>query len=128
MTKYNELQIDSDGTTFLFVTRGKARPFTPEEAEAYLAARTRALLEDSVKEQVLSFPDKPIVPKADAAFDAEPEAEPEFQIPDDKMRRIIFQRDLRQMGVKFCADKYGVSEEAIEKEAQRITSLETKRG
>jgi len=139
MAKYTEVEVESGGKTFVFVTRGRSKPFAEEEVLTYLAARDKALAESSndlVGESTLTFPDRPIAPREDAVFDTivhpvtgdEPRViEGGFRIPDDKMRKHIFRKDLT-MGMKFCSEKYGVSEEAIQKEALRIATRETSRG
>ena len=95
MAKYNILTVESDGKQFVFVTRGKSQPFTLEEARAYLGRV------ETIKDIV------------------EEEAEPAWQIPDDRQRRLMFMKDLG-LGVDFCVKKYGVSKETIIDEARRI--------
>jgi hypothetical protein len=99
----NELVITTEDGTFIFVTREGVEPFTLEEAKQHLGER---------KSPQLSFPDKPLIPNKDAEFDG-------WHIPDDKMRRHMFRKDL-QNGVQFCMDKYGQTQEAIEAEARRL--------
>lgn len=96
MGKFNGLEIESGGTMYVFVTRGRSKPFTLEEAMEYLDDLGR----DSEAEEV----------KQDVS---------EWEIPDDKGRKIMFLRDLN-MGLEFCMNKYGVSKEQIIAEAQRI--------
>jgi len=117
MTKYNEFEIEFSGTQYVFVTRGKSKPFTAMEATDYLTGKVDTLL---------TFPNKPVVPHKDADFSM-PIARTEsdvagrsgWQIPDDKMRRHMFQKDL-QRGMKFCVGKYGQSKEVLEAEAKRL--------
>lgn len=104
--KYNEFEIKWGGRQFIFVTRGRSKPFTAEEAIEYLQSRP------------LEFPDNPIVPVEDAVFE-ETTNEEAWQIPDSKSRRYMFHKDL-QRGLPFCVEKYGQSEEAIRAEAKRL--------
>ena len=120
MAKYSELEISFGGDKFIFVTRGKAKPFTEEEALGYLEARQKLVAEvsnDPIGEPAFTLEESVVE-----------DEEEEFRIPDDRMRRHMFDRDLRQMGVHWCADKYGVSVEAIQKEAQRLATKETRSG
>ena len=102
MTNYNELAFDWDGQKFVFVTRGRSKSFTPEEALSYLSSRSENLTTE----------DEPV--ESDELSD-----KTEWRIPDDKARKHIFHRDL-QSGIKFCVKKYGQDEEAIKAEARRL--------
>lgn len=106
MVSYNELLITWGGQQYIFVTRGRAKPFTPEEAIKYLQDRegTKEELKDliTITEEV-----QVELPTSD------------WRIPDDKMRRHIFRTDL-QSGVDFCVKKYGQPEEVIKAEARRL--------
>lgn len=96
MGKYNELEIEAGGVRYIFVTRGRSKAFTLEEASEYLANR-------------LGRP----------GDTKEVQDEPAWQIPDDKRRKLMFLKDLN-MGMEFCKNKYGVDEKAIIAEARRI--------
>ncbi|TFH25946.1 hypothetical protein E4G67_00065 [Candidatus Bathyarchaeota archaeon] len=102
-----ELTIATKDGTFIFVTKNDEE-FTLEEAQKYLQSRNAEL----------TFPGEPIVPRGDAHFgDCDHEA---WRIPDDKMRRHLFRKDLK-LGIQFCVDKYGQSKEVIEAEARRLS-------
>lgn len=112
MTKYNEFEIEFGGVQYVFVTRGRSKKIEAEEALEYLATKT--IKKDGVEALAtnLGFPNKPVMPTKDATFS-------NWSIPDDRMRRHMFQKDL-QKGMKFCIGKYGQTEEAIESEARRL--------
>lgn len=95
-----------NGTTFVFITRDEAEPFTLQEAQEYLSTTK------------LSFSDKPISPPDNVEFNDE-ELVSGWHIPDDKMRRHIFRKDL-QIGMDFCMKKYGQPLEVIQAEARRL--------
>lgn len=86
---YNSFDIKTDDGTFIFVTRGNAKPFNMEEANEFLESRGISLNKNK-----------------------------EFRISDNQ--RLIFVKDIHQMGLKFCINKYGASEEQIVSEAKRI--------
>lgn len=117
MAKYNELEVTWKGQQVLFVTRGKAKPFDKEEAVAYLNARMQAL-QSSVGSTLESFLEE-------EGLLEELQKEESWSIPDERMRRVMFKRDL-QNGLEFCAKKYGVSEEQIQQESLRIARRELK--
>lgn len=115
----NELSVTTDNGIFVFVSRDGEEEFTLEEARAYLLDRKARLF----------FPGEPVVPKGDAHFGncdvpAEEETveatDDDWHIPDDKMRRHLFRKDL-MAGIQFCVDKYGQSKEVIEAEARRLS-------
>lgn len=103
MTSYNELMFEWNGQKFVFVTRGRSKSFTPEEALSYLNSR---------------FEDQEA--KEEGTPEPEEESKSGWRIPDDKARRHIFHRDL-QSGIKFCIKKYGQDEETIKAEAKRLS-------
>lgn len=124
----NELVITTEDGIFIFVTRDGTEPFTLEEAKRHIGERANLQL---------SFPNKPIIPNRDAEFSA-PRGKPNkfesevlqelprppgdeyyWRIPEDKMRKHIFRKDL-QSGIDFCVKKYGQTKEAIEAEARRL--------
>ena len=110
--KYKELKITWGGQQYIFVTRGRAKEFSAQEAIEYLQNRP------------LEFPAQPIVPPKVAVFDdkeltKETSVEATWSIPDDRSRRHMFHMDL-QRGIEFCVSKYGQSEEAIKAEAKRL--------
>jgi len=96
MAKYHGLEIEAGGTRYVFVTRGRSKPFTLEEAKEYL--------DDLGRDNDIEETKKDDTP---------------WQIPDDRRRKIMFLKDLN-MGMEFCTNKYGVTEEQIVAEAQRI--------
>lgn len=123
MTKYKELPFNWGGQQYIFITRGKAKEFTPEEALDYLqskqgenigkqmvAANTHLVISPVFKERKLTESEKAEIYEGGQST---------WQIPDDKMRRHMFRKDL-SMGISFCVKKYGQSEEVIKKEAQRL--------
>jgi len=156
MTRYNELEVKHDGKSFIFVTRGKSAPFTSEEATTYLDARSKLDLEEVQQPVELKFPNYPVIPMQDANFSDQVSVgkpipielvkklrnksgfgmtlvnerlkeQEDFRIPDDKMRRHIFRKDMA-LGIEFCTKKYGVSADAIQRESQRLASREASGG
>lgn len=127
------------GQKFIFVTRGRAKPFTEEEAIKYLSVRPHPLEEvvhrgDLPRGREFDYPEEVLdalakLPQAPNRDDDIPPystlkdvpIEGRWQIPDDKMRRHMFRADLA-MGISFCVKKYGQSAEVIEAEAKRIAS------
>jgi hypothetical protein len=93
----NELVITTEEGTFIFVTRDGTEPFTLEEAKEHLGTRV--------------IPGETTVPEDDFTCG--------WHIPNDKMCRHIFLKDLRN-GIQFCVEKYGQPKEAIEAEAKRL--------
>ena len=116
MSKYKEFKVTHDGAQYVFVTRGRSKPFSAEEALAYLTKEST-----KVKSEIgLRFPNKPVVPTRDVTFEETAEAVlSTWRIPDDKLRRHMFRKDL-QSGMPFCIKKYGQSAEVIEAEAKRL--------
>jgi len=91
--KFNTQERTIDGVKFVFVTRRRANKFSELEIQEYLVEATGK---------------SPEVP----------EVAPEvFGIKDEQ--RSMFMKDLR-FGLKFCCDKYGVTEDEIVDEAKRI--------
>lgn len=99
----NELVVTTDEGTFIFVTREGTEPFTLEEAKRHIGERGH----DSI------IPGETTVPEGDEEFVCG------WRIPDDKMRRHLFRKDL-QIGIDFCVEKYGQPREVIEAEARRL--------
>lgn len=100
MMQYKELQIDFGDKTYVFVTRGRSKPFSTEEAVSYLQEKGET--------------PEPFSEKA-----KEVEEKSEFSVPDSRHRRNLFMQDLQQ-GIDFCVKKYGVGADAIIAEARRI--------
>jgi len=98
MLNYKTLDVEVNGVNYIFVTRGRSKSFTLEEAAEYLKSL------DKVCEDI---PVEIVKPTKT------------WQIPNNRQRKIMFLRDI-QSGLEFCAQKYGVCEEDIVKEAQRI--------
>ena len=109
MTKYNELEITFGATQYVFVTRGRSKPFTAMEATAYLTSKADVLLDTLVEKEA----------KVDVV-ELSKTADRPLNIPDSKEARHIFRKDL-QNGLEFCTRKYGRSEEAITAEASRLS-------
>lgn len=96
MPKYEAVSKSVDGHTYVFVTRGRSKPFSDEEMEDFFADSL------GVKVQELQ----------------EEEAElPTFKV-NNHLRRI-FSQDLTY-GIKHCEIKYGASEAQIRAEARRL--------
>jgi len=96
----NTLEVDWDGRTYVFVLREDDN-VTPEEAmkEALFYLKTRHSVEVNKLE---------IEPLEHVPF-----------IPDTKDRQRMFLNDV-QLGMEFCAAKYGVSKASVLAEARRI--------
>jgi hypothetical protein len=119
---YKETEVLWGGKNFIFVTRGRSKPFTAEEAIQYLTDRTQKIaksnptvgstLESFLEEEKLLEP----------TLDLEPEVEEspfEAFIPDDKHRKLMFLKDY-SVGIEFCSKKYGVSSAQVIAEVKRI--------
>jgi len=110
--KYEELELRSGTQTFIFITRGKTKPFTHLEALQYLDERTEnptvgSTLESFLEEEGILEECSPDVPVST------------WQIPRDKHRETLFRTDLMS-GLGFCATKYGQSVEVLIAEAHRL--------
>ena len=99
--KYNELIIENNKTQYIFVTRGRSKPFSYAEAIEYFEAK------NLIKDVVVG----PATESVEIAND--------WNIPNNRQRKVMFLKDLN-MGVDFCAKKYGVSKEKIVDEAKRV--------
>jgi hypothetical protein len=97
--KYNILEKTINKTKFVFVTRGKAKPFTEDEVQEFL-------------DETEGF-DYGIAP----VLDEKPQVK-DFVVPDSL--KTMFLKDLRQKSMKFCVGKYGATKEQICSEAQRL--------
>lgn len=95
MKKFKELEITWGNDKFIFVSQGKSKGITPEEAIEYL--RTRIPVDS---------------PKAETKAVL-------WQLPEDKQRRMVFLMDIKS-GMDFAAKKYGVSRADILREVKRI--------
>lgn len=96
--KFNTVEKTVDGVKFVFVTRGRSKPFDRTEMKEYFNAR--------------KSPDTWPVD-----VDCESVAAP-FKIRDEL--RLMFLKDMRQYGVKHCMNKYGGTSEQITSEATRV--------
>lgn len=88
--KFNTVEKTVDGVRFVFVTRGRAKPFTRTEIKQYLNTPMDV---------------------------AKPELAP-FKIKDEL--RMMFLKDMRQFGVQHCMSKYGGTSDEITAEATRV--------
>lgn len=94
MPKYNITTVTIKGETHHFVTRGRSKPFSVEEIEEYKGVKLERLADPIQREQ----------PK-------------QFRV-EGHLRRI-FAQDLK-LGLAFCAQKYGASQDAVLEEAKRL--------
>jgi hypothetical protein len=115
--KYNELEIKSGDQTFVFVTRGKAKPFTHLEALNYLDKRDLPA-PSTVGSTFQEFLEEEGLQEL-AAEAASQKLDSTWRVPDSKQRKAMFRRDLME-GLGFCCTKYGQSAEAIMAEAARL--------
>jgi hypothetical protein len=99
--KFNSLTKKIAGETFVFVTRGRANPFTNEEVTEYL-------------EQLEKFRTFPLGGK---------DTPKPLKIRDELIP--MFLKDMRQFGVKHCVGKYGGTSEQIVAEAARVAPYMT---
>jgi len=97
--KYNTKEVTHNGQRVIFVTRGKAKPFTTEEAEEFLGTKLERIAD----------PFQGMVPKESAWAG----------IPDTKQRKIMFIKDMK-FGIDYCISKYGATREELIAEAERI--------
>lgn len=98
--KYNSLTKKIADETFVFITRGKSKPFSEDEVTEYLKQR----LED--------FQTFPIGV-----------APPPLKIRDELIS--MFLKDMRQFGVQHCVGKYGGTSKEIIAEAARVAPYMT---
>ena len=119
MSKYKELEMSYGGSQFIFVTRGRSKPFTAEEAIGFLQDRvTKSSPSENVSPEVAPLGyDNVEQSVREEIYDC---GESVWRIPDDKMRRHMFRTDLKE-GMAFCVKKYGQSVEVIEAEAKRLS-------
>ena len=96
--KYNTLTKTIGEKTFIFVTRGRAKPFTDDEVTDFLNQRI-----DNFVNYPVDIDEKEIKP---------------FIVRDEL--RLMFLKDMRQYGVKHCINKYGGTSEQIIAEAARV--------
>jgi hypothetical protein len=111
MPRYNEFRIVHDGVQYVFVTRGRSKEFTPEEALKYLVEYSTS--DDAIVASPAFKVDESV--KAEI-YDGGQDA---WQIPDTRQRRHMFRQDL-QKGMPYCIDKYGQPQEVLEAEARRL--------
>ena len=93
---YNTKIVDQGALRFVFVTRGRSKPFTDDEVGDFFDMSVSAV--------------------------PEPEVEP-WKVPDTRQRSIQFLNDLKR-GVAFCVKKYGKTQEQIIAEANRIAPFQ----
>ena len=105
--KYNTKEVTHNGQRVIFVTRGKSKPFTTEEAEEFLGTKLERLEENIDR-----------IPEAQKAKWA--------GIPDTRERKIMFIKDMK-FGLDYCVGKYGATREELIAEAQRISPFYTPR-
>jgi len=127
VAKLKEFRITHGGVQYVFVTRGRARPFTAREVTEYLKEEAAAI--DSAVDTVSRQLHEILIPKPgieveddvkEQIYDGAQLVE-SWQIPDDKMRRHMFRKDLQE-GMEFCTKKYGQPESVIKAEAKRLAS------
>jgi hypothetical protein len=90
----NSIEVVKGNKIYVFITRDESEPFSSSEIADYFLNRSD--------------------------FDEARKMQKEtWEVPDIKHRKIMFVSDLK-LGLKFCASKYGVSEEDIIRECRRI--------
>ena len=89
--RFNTVEKMVDGVKYVFVTKGKSKPFSMTEMNQYFNETKRA---------------------------AEANHAVPFRIRDEL--RIMFLKDMRQFGTNHCMSKYGGTLEQITVEAARI--------
>ena len=99
--KYNMNVVDKGAIRFVFVTRGRAKPFDDIEVEEFFAETDESRFNVEKKNP--------------------------FRIPNDRNRRVMFMNDLKR-GIQFCVDKYGATQEEIIAEANRISPNQVAHG
>ena len=99
--KTSALRINWAGKTYVFISRNEE--FTYEDVINYL--QQEVIIDEIVEVEI---------PESTESTEVTT-----WNIPDDKQRLNMFRNDLR-MGVEFCAKKYGVSEEQIMTESERV--------
>jgi hypothetical protein len=110
MTKYRTTMYKAeDGTSFVFVTRGKSEPFTNQEIQDFLARNRITRPIEAVDERLKQLmDDKPTV----------------IEEPTNTWRLSnglgkVFLADLK-CGLEFCKSKYAVTDADIISEANRL--------
>lgn len=102
---YNAYEVVAGNRTYVFVTRGKSKPFGADEAVTYI--NNKEFVEANPQTKILiETKDEPETPK-------------EWRVGDSKDARNIFLADLKT-GEKFCCVKYGVKTSQIVEEAKRL--------
>lgn len=91
MAKYEYITVAKDGAIFVFVTRGRSKPFSIEEMEDFI---------DNKYERPTHMPDE-----TNETF--------------EPTNLNIFLQDLK-LGFPFCSRKYGVSEAVIRTTAAKV--------
>lgn len=87
----NSREVIKNDKTYVFVTRGRSKPFSDPEVAEYFG---EYIAEDEPQED-------------------------KWQIPNDHSRKAIFMKDLK-FGIDFCAKKYAVNKNDIVREARRL--------
>ena len=90
-TKYNMTKIDKGAIRFVFVTRGRSKPFSQNEIDDFFNSNVEPI---SIKKNT-------------------------FRLSDNRNHRVMFMNDLKR-GLDFCSEKYGVTQEEIVAEANRV--------
>lgn len=104
---YESLKISWAGKQYVFVSREGENSFTVQEAIELLRS-----------DEVVENEEDPVEEVEEA--ENEQQDVKTWSIPDNKQRIQMFMDDIRLGGIKFCADKYGVEQEDIKREAQRV--------
>lgn len=99
--KYSSLTKKVGNETFVFITRGRSKPFDDAEVNEYL------------KQRLKDF----------SSFPVEITEKPPLRIRDEL--RQMFLKDMRQFGVQHCAGKYGGTSKEIIAEAARVAPYMT---
>ena len=99
--KYNETVKTIGDHTFVFITRGKSYKFSETEITEWM--------ERKMPKFIATSPDTDIVKPISTEL---------FKVSDTS--RAMFIKDLRQMGVSFCAKKYGCTNDEVTSEITRL--------
>jgi len=100
--KYNETIKTIGDHTFVFITRGKSYKFSETEIAEWMERKMPKFIATSSDDDVV----KSIINTG------------VFKVNDAS--RAMFIKDLRQMGVSFCAKKYGCTNDEVTSEITRL--------
>jgi len=89
---FNYEAVDKDNRTYVFVTRGRSKRIDKKEIQSFFE-------EYKTETKEIQYV---------------------FNIPNDRARQVMFAKDIRIGGLKFCMHKYGVSRADIIREAKRL--------